>query len=104
MSYQICPSCGTEFGYTDFAVTQLDRLRIHQSLLAKWLRTGPRWHAKWLPQPADWNPRKQILENRIPKPAAAPLSSLRTIHVPMKTVREVTPVDAARNTAVTRKG
>jgi len=59
MSFEICPSCGTEFGYKDFRTS-------HETLRAVWLRSGPRWYADWLPQPAHWQPRKQLLEYLIP--------------------------------------
>lgn len=59
MSYEICPSCGTEFGYTDFS-------RSHFELMLDWLRTGPRWHAEWMPPPVGWNPRRQLLEHIAP--------------------------------------
>lgn len=62
LSYEICPSCGTEFGYTDSAPNDEARSRRHYELMLEWLRTGPRWHAGWQPQPEGWNGRKQVLE------------------------------------------
>ena len=59
MSYEICPSCGTEFGYTDFQ-------RSHEKLMLAWLRTGPQWFAAWIPAPPLWNGRIQLLRYRIP--------------------------------------
>lgn len=58
-SYEICPSCGTEFGYTDFR-------RSHDELRIEWLRKGPRWHAQWLPEPENWQPKRQLLEFLFP--------------------------------------
>jgi hypothetical protein len=66
MSYEICPSCGTEFGHTDFATTHEDRDKRHEELRAAWMRRGFRWHAEWLPQPENWAPRKQLLEYLLP--------------------------------------
>jgi hypothetical protein len=51
--YEICPSCGTEFGYTDFT-------RTHEELRAAWRSGGMRWYANWMLAPRDWNPRRQL--------------------------------------------
>jgi len=45
--FTICPSCGTEFGYTDF-------LRGHDDLRARWIAKGMRWHSTVIPAPSDW--------------------------------------------------
>jgi hypothetical protein len=58
-SHEICPSCGTEFGYTDFA-RSIDDLR------AEWLRSGPRWHASWMAPPANWDGKRQLLSYVVP--------------------------------------
>jgi hypothetical protein len=63
MSYEICPSCGTEFGYNDFR-------RSHNDLMMDWVRGGMRWHASWQPQPPDWKPRQQLLQHVIPSARA----------------------------------
>ena len=44
----ICPSCGTEFGYHDTAVT-------HDQLRALWLRRGAVWSSSVVPEPVGWN-------------------------------------------------
>lgn len=49
----ICPSCGTQFGYTDANVS-------HDVLLAEWLLHGAHWHSKVIPKPANWNPYEQL--------------------------------------------
>jgi hypothetical protein len=51
--YNICPSCGTEFGLHDVNST-VDNLR------AVWFATGPRWHSSVVPQPTNWNPFVQV--------------------------------------------
>lgn len=53
--YNICPSCGTEFGLHD-ANASVAELRL------AWLKTGPRWWSATEPQPAEWNPFMQIAE------------------------------------------
>ncbi|MGE0450351.1 MAG: hypothetical protein AB7Q29_12310 [Vicinamibacterales bacterium] len=62
LSYEICPSCGTEFGYTDSAPTDLARRQRHYALMLEWLRTGPSWYAQWQAPPAGWNGRRQLLQ------------------------------------------
>jgi len=49
----ICPSCGTQFGYTDAGVS-------HDTLKTEWLFSGLRWHSKVLAPPPGWNPYKQL--------------------------------------------
>jgi hypothetical protein len=51
--YNICPSCGTEFGVNDVNSTIPD-------LRKAWLATGPRWWSSVDSIPPDWNPRKQL--------------------------------------------
>jgi len=51
-SYEICPSCGTEFGFDDFA-TSIPNLR------QKWIENGMEfWNAS--AKPDDWNPLLQL--------------------------------------------
>jgi hypothetical protein len=53
--FNICPSCGTEFGYDDFAID-------HQALRNRWIANGAQWFAgdEW-PEPRGWNPFIQIV-------------------------------------------
>jgi hypothetical protein len=51
--WNICPSCGTEFGLHDVNST-IDSLRT------VWFATGPRWHSSVVRQPANWNPFVQV--------------------------------------------
>lgn len=51
--YDICPSCGTEFGVNDVNATI-------QDLRAAWLATGPTWWSPVDPRPSAWNPEKQL--------------------------------------------
>ncbi len=53
--YTICPSCGTEFGYKDFATT-------HEELRDRWIASGAHWHSQRIPPPADWNPFEQLVQ------------------------------------------
>ena len=51
--YNICPSCGTEFGNDDALATQVQ-------LRAEWLRNGPRWWSPVDPEPENWDPQTQV--------------------------------------------
>jgi hypothetical protein len=52
-SFEICPSCGTEFGYHDST-------RSDSELRHRWLKAGARWHSKSRQPPQDWDPYKQL--------------------------------------------
>ena len=49
----ICPSCGTQFGYTDAGVS-------HDQLFAEWLEGGALWQSKVVPPPPGWNAFQQL--------------------------------------------
>jgi hypothetical protein len=50
----ICPCCGTEFGYDDdFGVT-------HDQLRAAWITAGAEWFSPVLSPPMTWNPFVQL--------------------------------------------
>lgn len=51
--YNICPSCGTEFGHHDVNST------VHD-LRAAWLRGGAKWWSPAEPQPDGWDPYLQL--------------------------------------------
>jgi hypothetical protein len=51
--FNICPSCGTEFGVHDCNSTV-------EELQKAWLSTGPKWWSDTEPEPAEWNPIQQI--------------------------------------------
>jgi len=51
--YTICPSCGTQFGYTDAR-------RSHEQLQAQWLASGAPWHSRVVPRPENWDAAKQV--------------------------------------------
>lgn len=55
-SYEICPSCGFEFGVTD------DDLGLsYDSWRRGWLEQGYRWAAEGLmPPPPDWDGKAQL--------------------------------------------
>jgi hypothetical protein len=49
----ICPSCGTQFGYTDAA-------RSHAELRRVWIAGGKRWFSTATPPPPGWNATMQV--------------------------------------------
>lgn len=51
--YDICSSCGTEFGVSDVNST-IAKLR------EAWLETGPRWWSPVTPSPVGWDPHRQL--------------------------------------------
>ena len=51
--YNICPSCGTEFGLHDVYASL-------QDLRAAWLQAGPKWWSPTDPVPQDWKPWDQV--------------------------------------------
>ena len=51
-SFEICPSCGTEFGYDDANKSNKD-------LRAKWIKNGKNWWSK-SPTPKNWDPDQQL--------------------------------------------
>lgn len=61
--YNICASCGTEFGLHDVNMT-VDELR------ADWLRNGAKWWSNFQNAPAGWDPYVQVSKLLRPPPIA----------------------------------
>jgi hypothetical protein len=53
--YNICPCCGTEFGYDDFGLS-------HEELRSRWLRRGANWFSQVTQPPPDWNLYEQLFQ------------------------------------------
>ena len=51
-NHEICPSCGTQFGYDDY-------LRPHEKLRQQWLKSGANWFLKGY-EPYRWNAFTQL--------------------------------------------
>ncbi len=62
-SFNICPSCGTEFGLHDENAS-IEELR------AWWVSTGPLWQSTVVPQPAVWDPMGQLMSGVFLNPPA----------------------------------
>jgi hypothetical protein len=59
-SEDICPSCGTQFGYDDArGHDAAGRHVVHLELRANWVAGGCRWWSSQ-PPPTDWNPQRQL--------------------------------------------
>lgn len=54
-SYEICPSCGFEFGVSDD-----DAGHTHASWREEWVRRGMPWSGKGRAAPAKWDPARQL--------------------------------------------
>lgn len=54
-SFEICPSCGFQFGVSDD-----DRGHTYESWRQDWIARGMPWSSRQKP-PADWNAAAQIL-------------------------------------------
>lgn len=52
-SYNIFPSCGTEFGYDDSNLS-------HTQLRKQWIASGMRWWSINQEQPCGWDSEKQL--------------------------------------------
>jgi transcription elongation factor Elf1 len=52
-SFEICPSCGTEFGYHDAT-------KSHAELRKLWLDAGAPWRSQTTPPPHDWDALEQL--------------------------------------------
>jgi transcription elongation factor Elf1 len=52
-SFEICPCCGTEFGYDDSSVK-------HSELRKKWISAGAKWWSKAQRTPLGWNAAQQL--------------------------------------------
>ncbi|ACK70939.1 conserved hypothetical protein [Gloeothece citriformis PCC 7424] len=58
-SFEICPSCGTEFGYDD---AETD----HATLRHVWIEAGAKWWSSSTCPPPGWNPYEQLREAKLP--------------------------------------
>jgi hypothetical protein len=54
-SYEICPSCGFQFGVSDD-----DHGHTHKSWRTTWKKSGMKWAARRRPPPPGWNPQTQL--------------------------------------------
>jgi hypothetical protein len=55
-SDQICPGCGTQFGYDDMAGVRAEREARWQELREAWIERGRPWWSTGRVKPATWPP------------------------------------------------
>jgi rubredoxin len=55
-SYDICPSCGFEYGFDDDSEGY-----TYETYRQKWLADGAQWWAKSKKPPAGWDPVTQLM-------------------------------------------
>src|ERR1700689_5481746 len=63
-NFNICPSCGVEFGYETAG-------RSFEELRKEWTATGARWASRVDKPPKNWNPWVQLLAANYPLPFRA---------------------------------
>ena len=85
-NHNICPCCGTEFGYHDSGRT-FDELR------SVWIERGARWWSPADSQPYGWNPLTQLLQAGLNFRLTDQAS--RTTHTRTVVIYEVRPWKAA---------
>ena len=60
-SFEICPSCGIQFGHSDEAGGDAQaREVVYHKWREKWIRDGMRWHAPEIKPSVNWNPEEQL--------------------------------------------
>jgi hypothetical protein len=60
-SYEICPSCGIQFGLDDEAGGNLTRrLELYRQWRQEWTKQGMPWRSVGAVPPKDWDPIKQV--------------------------------------------
>jgi hypothetical protein len=62
-SYDICPSCGIEFGYDDdqYACGHPGtREELQEQWRDEWVKWGMRWFSRQVSPPPNWDPVKQL--------------------------------------------
>jgi len=59
-SFEICVSCGTQFGYQDAEPDLARREERHLQLRAEWVEAGYPWASITIPAPTGWDGRRQL--------------------------------------------
>ena len=63
-SYEICPSCGFQFGVSD----EDEGISIEQ-WRKRWIQAGMKWFSQGIPAPKKWNSTQQLANaGLLPKP------------------------------------
>ncbi|GDY21168.1 hypothetical protein LBMAG56_25140 [Verrucomicrobiota bacterium] len=91
-SYEICPSCGFEFGVSDD-----DLGHTYESWRQAWQAGGMKWSSRGQKQPAAWNPAKQLSSLISAKPVKAAAKA------PVKKTTSAVGTKASAATAAAKK-
>jgi len=67
--YNICPCCGTEFGYDDFS-------KSHRMLRNDWLSRGAPWFSSNIRPQFPWDGFRQVIEAGLPFDVPLPASNI----------------------------
>ena len=60
-SYEICPSCGIQFGYSDEAGGDKDaRKELYRRWREEWIKAGMTWDKGRTKPPIGWDAREQL--------------------------------------------
>lgn len=78
--YAICPSCATEFGYSDFS-------KNYRQLRNEWLANGANWFSSATGPPFLWNGFRQVAEAGLPYDIPLPHSPTQTFEFRIPGVR-----------------
>jgi len=54
-SFEICPSCGFQFGFDDD-----DHGLTYEAARAAWIKSGMKWWSEARPSPRHWDATKQL--------------------------------------------
>jgi hypothetical protein len=54
-SYEICPSCGFQFGVSDD-----DKGYSYSEWRERWIKSGMPWSSVAQERPSDWDPKRQL--------------------------------------------
>lgn len=76
-SYEICPSCGFQFGVDDD-----DKGITFDQARATWLAGGAKWSSKGVPKPKEWSGEAQLKAAAAPKPKKAAKAAPRRTRRP----------------------
>jgi hypothetical protein len=63
VEHEICPCCGTQFGYHDAGPGSL--ALIYERLRNRWIERGTPWHSRVIPAPLFWNPSGQLIASKM---------------------------------------
>lgn len=69
-NHVICPSCGTQFGYSD--VGPESKAIRYAGLREYWIKNGKRWHSTVIQPPLYWNADQQLIDAHLTFSSTAP--------------------------------